>query len=172
MNWYSGRTRAYIDLLLIVALIAPLFIFLVHLDAFDLIHDWSRAHEDWEVDELFALGFCLGLVAIVFSWRRLIDLRREMTRRKEAELESHRLARHDVLTGLPNRRRFLEEFPQWTTHLLEDEVCVLFVVDLDHFKPINDLYGHRLGDEVLRIIANRLTEIVEGERHCGASCRR
>ncbi len=160
MNWYGGKTRAYIDLFLIVALIAPLYVFLVHVEAFDFIYHWSRAHEDWEVDELFALGFCLGLIAIVFSWRRLIDVRREMTRRKEAELESHRLARHDVLTGLPNRRRFLEEFPQWTNHLLEDEVCALFVIDLDHFKPINDLYGHRLGDEVLRVVASRLTEIV------------
>ena len=141
MNWYDGRTRAYIDLLLILALIAPLYVLLIHLETFDVIYHWSRAHEDWEVDELFALGFCLGLVAIVFSARRLIDLRAEMTRRKEAELESHRLARHDVLTGLPNRRLFLEEFPRWTNRLLEDEVCALFVVDLDHFKPINDLYG-------------------------------
>ncbi len=85
-----------------------------------------------------------------------------MAQRKEAESEAHRLARHDVLTGLPNRRRFLEEFSQWMNHVLEDEICALFVVDLDHFKPINDLYGHRLGDEVLRVIAGRLSEIVGG----------
>ena len=47
--------------------------------------------------------------------------------------------------------------------LSKSRVCALFVIDLDHFKPINDLYGHRLGDEVLRVIASRLLEIVDGE---------
>ena len=161
--WYRGKSRAYFDLLLIALAVAPLYAYLVYIDAFDTVFQWSRAHEDWEIDELFALVFCLGLIAVAFSWRRLADIRREMAQRKEAENEAHRLARHDVLTGLPNRRRFLEEFSQWTNHLLEDEVCALFVVDLDHFKPINDLYGHRLGDEVLRVISSRLLEIVEGE---------
>jgi predicted signal transduction protein with EAL and GGDEF domain len=146
VTWYRGRSRTYIDLLVIALMIAPLYAYLLYVEAFDTVFRWSRDHEGWEVDELVALVFCLGLVAIAFSWRRYMDLRREMAQRKEAELESHRLARHDVLTGLPNRRRFLEEFPQWTNHLLEDEVCALFVIDLDHFKPINDLYGHRLGD--------------------------
>ena len=44
----------------------------------------------------------------------------------------------------------------------EDEACALFVMDLDNFKPINDVYGHRLGDEVLKVIAKRLTRIAEG----------
>ena len=163
VTWYRGKSRSYIDLLLVAAMVAPLYVYLLQIDAFDTVFDWSRSHEDWEVDELFALAFCLGLIAIGFSWRRLVDLRREMKRRREAEAAAHRLARHDALTGLPNRRSFLEEFPRWTDHLLEDEICALFVVDLDHFKPINDLYGHRLGDEVLRVIAGRLSEIVEGD---------
>jgi diguanylate cyclase (GGDEF)-like protein len=163
VTWYRGKSRSYIDLLLVAAMVAPLYVYLLQIDAFDAVFDWSRSHEDWEIDELFALAFCLGLIAIVFSWRRLVDLRREMKRRREAEAAAHRLARHDALTGLPNRRSFLEEFPRWTDHLLEDEICALFVVDLDHFKPINDLYGHRLGDEVLRVIAGRLSEIVEAD---------
>lgn len=106
VTWYRGRSRTYIDLLVIALMIAPLYAYLLYVDAFDTFFRWSRVHEDWEIDELFTLVFCLGLVAIAFSWRRYMDLRREMAQRKEAELESHRLARHDVLTGLPNRRRF------------------------------------------------------------------
>jgi diguanylate cyclase (GGDEF)-like protein len=160
LTWYSDRTRTFIDLVAIAALIAPLFALLIYVEAFDNVFEWSRAHEDWEIDELFALGFCLGLIAIIFAWRRLVDLRGEMAERKEAEQEAHRLARHDVLTGLPNRRRFLESFQKLTGDLAEGQVCAMFVADLDHFKPINDLYGHRLGDEVLRIVAQRLMEIV------------
>jgi len=140
----------------------PLFLYLLEIDAFDLVYQWSRGHEDYEIDELFALGFCLGLMAVIYSWRRLADLRKEMAQRKAAESEAHRLARHDVLTGLPNRRSFLEEFQNCADRLPEEHVCALFVVDLDRFKPINDFYGHRLGDEVLRAVAGRLSEIVEG----------
>ena len=90
-------------------------------------------------------------------------MRSEIAQRQEAEREAHRLARHDVLTGLPNRRCFLEEFPHWTVDLPSDCVSAVFVLDLDHFKPVNDLYGHRLGDEVLRVVGKRLERIVGGD---------
>ena len=113
VTWYRGATRAVIDLLVIVLLVAPLYLYLLRVDAFDSVFAWSRSHEEWEIDELFALAFCLGLIAVVYAWRRLVDLRREMNRRQDAEAEAHRLARHDALTGLPNRRRFLEEFMRY-----------------------------------------------------------
>ena len=67
-----------------------------------------------------------------------------------------------MLTGLPNRRWFIEDFDQETSRLPAGEAYALFVIDLDNFKPINDVYGHRLGDEVLRVIARRLTKLAEG----------
>ena len=71
--------------------------------------------------------------------------------------ELEHLARHDPLTGLPNRSMLSERLQQ----LLEvgDTFAVLFI-DLDRFKPINDLYGHEAGDQVLRMVADRLREFI------------
>ena len=103
-----------------------------------------------------ATVFFLGLGALLFSYRRMVDLRK-------AREEAHSLAHHDELTGLPNRRHFLEELDNWKSRLEHNEKCAVFLIDLDGFKPINDLYGHRLGDEVLRKTATRLKQIV-GDR--------
>ncbi len=160
-NWLKGMPRAQLDLMVILALSIPTYAFLVWIDAFDLFFQYSRAHEDYQLDEFVAFLFFLGVAAVIFSVRRIIDLRKEMEKRRSAELDAQRLARHDALTGLPNRRGFLEQFDSRVRDSGPDERCAMFVLDLDHFKPVNDLYGHRLGDEVLRVIAQRLSEIVE-----------
>ena len=109
-NWLKGMPQAQRDLIVILALSVPVYAFLLWIDAYDLFFQYSRSHEDYQLDELVALLFFVGLAAIVFSARRIIDLRKEMQERRAAEGEAQRLARHDALTGLPNRRRFLEEF--------------------------------------------------------------
>jgi predicted signal transduction protein with EAL and GGDEF domain len=108
-NWLKGMPRAQLDPVSILLLSAPAFAFLIWIDAFDLFFEYSRTH-DYEIDEIVAFLFFFGFAAIVFSIRRIADLRREMDQRVAAEGEAQRLARHDALTGLPNRRRFLEEF--------------------------------------------------------------
>jgi len=161
--WYRGRSRAQRDLLVILAFALPLYAFIRTVDVVDQHYGRTFHTLFWEFEEVVVLLFCLGLAFMVFAWRRLSDLKSEIAQRQDAEREAHRLARHDVLTGLPNRRRFLEEFAHCHASLTNGRVCALFVLDLDHFKPINDLYGHRLGDEVLRVVAKRLQRIVGDE---------
>lgn len=68
--------------------------------------------------------------------------------------ETERLADEDDLTGLINRRAFMDKLnTAWES---KDDFIVAFI-DLDRFKPLNDEYGHAAGDQVLRAIANRLT---------------
>lgn len=76
--------------------------------------------------------------------------------RMRAELdESIRLATHDVLTGLPNRRTITDRLAESVERHPQDALAVIFI-DVDRFKVINDLYGHDAGDRVLREVAGRL----------------
>lgn len=78
-----------------------------------------------------------------------------ITDRKLVEMDCARLAATDPLTGLPNRR-FFEEFAalDLDRFLRFGKPSSLLMIDLDHFKSINDTYGHAAGDEVLRTVAS------------------
>jgi diguanylate cyclase (GGDEF)-like protein len=62
------------------------------------------------------------------------------------------LARTDELTGLPNRRRLIAEISA-----LSGVECALLLLDLDGFKPVNDHYGHKMGDQILQQVAARFS---------------
>ena len=87
---------------------------------------------------------------------RLNDsLMREAEQRKKLETELHMLAYTDSLTGLNNRRRVMElaeqEFERCKRH---HQTIAILMIDLDHFKKINDTFGHQTGDEALRQFAD------------------
>ena len=67
----------------------------------------------------------------------------------------HHSARHDPLTGLLNRKIFVERVQQTISERRGEGVAVLYL-DLDHFKDVNDTLGHSVGDELLRSVAERL----------------
>ena len=90
-------------------------------------------------------------------WTHWVAIQRDITERKEFSDQLAFLADHDPLTGLANRRRVggtLEQaLDKAAAHHLS---CGVVKVDLDHFKPINDTYGHAAGDAVLLEVALRL----------------
>ncbi|MDD5248427.1 MAG: diguanylate cyclase [Rhodocyclaceae bacterium] len=88
----------------------------------------------------------------------------DFTTRKAAEDHMRFLAQHDALTGLPNRNLLRERLLRAIPHAQRNgkKLAVIFL-DLDGFKAVNDNFGHGAGDQMLRIVAQRLTDGVRGE---------
>jgi diguanylate cyclase (GGDEF)-like protein/PAS domain S-box-containing protein len=97
-----------------------------------------------------------------------IYVARDITERKRAERRIRYLARYDALTKIPNRMQF--------QHLLQQGIArarragngvALLYVDMDHFKEVNDTFGHASGDRVLEVLTERLTRVLNTEAVLG-----
>lgn len=94
---------------------------------------------------------------------KLTEAKKEITELKKDLQEVTIEAQRDFLTGLFNRKTFEQSFEELSLAAKEKntELC-LIMLDIDHFKKFNDKFGHLLGDEVLKIVARTLTEILKG----------
>jgi diguanylate cyclase (GGDEF)-like protein len=82
-----------------------------------------------------------------------------LTERRYSEMRLDMLANHDPLTGLPNRSYFQDFLGHALARAQREKLQVsLLFIDLDRFKHINDSQGHEVGDQVLRVVANRLDD--------------
>lgn len=110
-------------------------------------------------------AFILNIAIILFGWRRSKDLRDALNAHERAERDAHRNANTDPTTGLANRRELLRT-------LAEKLECrspgILLLLDLDHFKRVNDLHGHSTGDQLLCAVA----EVVKASAPAGSCCAR
>ena len=106
--------------------------------------------------DLVMLGCIMSLVLAVAAAVRSWELRRVIAAREEAQAQAQVLARHDVLTGLANRRVLREAIASG-----EGGHHALMLVDLDRFKPVNDVHGHPAGDAVLCEVSSRLTKLAQ-----------
>jgi diguanylate cyclase (GGDEF)-like protein len=159
-DWSGWRRRDKRDAVVILGILALIY-------GVGTANDWAIklfrfavAHESWYIDDMLFMVFVLGLAMIVYGFRRYKDVSREIEARITAESEARSLARHDPLTGLPNRRFFAEKLDECLSRVRETQRAAVLMLDLDGFKLINDAHGHAVGDEALREFAHRVSTVL------------
>ncbi len=93
---------------------------------------------------------------MVSIWRDITERRRAEQERQQAQQQVSHMARHDVLTGLPNRVAFRETLQRHLAEAVARAPVAVLTLDLDGFKAVNDAYGLATGDLLLREVAERL----------------
>ncbi|MEL7012538.1 MAG: EAL domain-containing protein [Pseudomonadota bacterium] len=117
------------------------------------------------VDGGFLCYFGIRTAETARDLDRLVgDLETTVSELETSQRQNHRLANIDGVTGLPNRAAFNRHLNALTDATGDTpEPFTLFLLDLDHFKNVNDLYGHGVGDDLLGRVGSRLQTYVDEE---------
>ncbi|GGK42330.1 hypothetical protein GCM10008955_40110 [Deinococcus malanensis] len=143
---------------------------------------WAPERVDLRIEGVSAFAFAVVLVLITYICSYMARLRRTVrdrnvrlqetnTRLEQAMDELRELATRDHLTRLPNRRSAIERLTQETARVSRGQgeittVCV-GLLDIDHFKRVNDSYGHHVGDQVLCGVSQVLQETLRQDEFVG-----
>jgi diguanylate cyclase (GGDEF)-like protein len=114
-----------------------------------------------DTDQALYVALILNIAIIMFGWRRYSELEGEVEERTVSEERARSLAHRDPLTGFHNRRSIADTGADllMQTQARGKELAVI-MIDLDHFKTVNDLHGHAIGDALLRSVASEIVKLV------------
>lgn len=112
-------------------------------------------------DPLLVNALLLNIALVIFGWRRHSDLTAEIAERRKAEELARQLAEIDPLTGCLNRRSIGPATDAIVKKAREEGRSVAFLmVDLDNFKTVNDVNGHKAGDALLKTASERMVALL------------
>ncbi|MCF7995268.1 MAG: EAL domain-containing protein [Chromatiaceae bacterium] len=122
---------------------------------------WNRRKDTEVYPELLSISVVRDPAGAVLNY---IGVFSDISQFKAHEAELNRIAHYDHLTGLPNRRLLTDRLDHSIAHIRrKGRVLAVCYLDLDGFKPINDRYGHAVGDRFLVQVAKALGQVVRGE---------
>ncbi|MVT69448.1 EAL domain-containing protein [Bradyrhizobium pachyrhizi] len=159
-DWRSSATRDFIALfggVVLASILAHVY------ELGPRLFQLGRGYADSALDAIVFMmfvAFFLSVALTIFSVRRYRDLARETKARTIAEAEARDLARHDPLTGLPNRRLFDEKLDACLGLAGDTHQVAVLMLGLRGFKRIKDAHGHAAGDKALCEFANRLADVL------------
>jgi diguanylate cyclase (GGDEF)-like protein len=163
INWFDWRRPEVRDAVVLVAAAALAYVVAHTYDLAPKLFQLGIDYAEWELDDMIFVVFVMSIAMMIYALRRYRDLSREINSRIGAELEARKLARHDPLTGLPNRRFFEERLKEYLGATGATHQAAVLVMDLDGFKAVNDTYGHAVGDKALSEFARRVSAIVRAD---------
>jgi len=157
VDWKRRDVR---DGLVLAVLLAIAYVISEYGDIPGKIFEFGRDYGDWGADDALVMAAMMSLALLGYAYRRLRDLSAEVRARRKAEAEAEKLARHDPLTGLPNRRFFNEKLDDVLRPESGVHPIAVLMLDLDGFKSVNDAYGHLAGDQALTEFTNRVSAVL------------
>jgi diguanylate cyclase (GGDEF)-like protein len=161
--WASALDATLLALVMLAGIVVAL--------EYEIVAFWDTFEDRQRrirVEEIFLLSLLLAVGLALFTVRRLGETRRDRERELSARLEAlanRALAMQDPLTELPNRRALAAALETAVVHHPPDErrLHAYYLLDLNGFKRVNDEHGHAVGDELLRIVAQRFRAAARAE---------
>ena len=105
-------------------------------------------------------GRCIAITIQAMSNGGTVTTHHDITEQRLSEAKIAHMALHDTLTGLPNRALLNERLEHAIARVQRGEMVATHLLDLDHFKTVNDTLGHAAGDKLLQMVADRLQALV------------